>query len=116
MTRPIIHRYGFDLENADGLYKSYTATFCVWTGQNGTWHAPAVPTEVEWLGVIPSQIVPCMFEPEKFERWARKFTGNSEWSLKDFDNAALQIADDYDSGLREEAWEHAKDFREHVYD
>jgi hypothetical protein len=119
MKRPI-YKYDFTIESKDGKsYRECTASFHAYPWIKATWDEPGEPAWIEWIDVITrgptGETYFTYFDYDAFLIWVRKFTSNPEWTLKQFDNEALQVADDYEGGKREEAQERkAEECRERV--
>lgn len=108
--RKHIHKYSFTLESECGIYyRECTASFCVIPEVKETRNEPFSPAEVDWFdfsSALDNGHSTISYNTrEDFEKWARSFTGKPEWTLNDLDNEALLLADDYEAGKREEAYE-----------
>jgi len=107
-------KYEFTLEgvNKFEISRKCIAYFHAYPARRGTYTEPPEPASVEWLNVLLSAtnfVYTVSFSPDEFEPWAREFESNPNWSLSQFDNEALQIADDYIEAKQEEAWEAKSD-------
>ncbi len=108
MVKQHIYKFGFTLENTDGSdYRECTARFYAYPSRKGTRDEPPEAAFVEWLTVIvEGGVFREGFGSQKtFEIFARGFSGNPQFSLSDFDDEALQLADDYNDGKREDVME-----------